>query len=49
MKHRRSFLEPSQSSKMERFAKIVDDFKLLTIFAKRSILGAWPGSEYATA
>ena len=30
---------------MERFAKLVDGFELLTIFAKRSILDVWQGSE----
>ena len=38
---------PSQVSKMECFAKIVNSWKSLTIFAKRSILDAWQGSEYA--
>ena len=33
---------------MEPFAKIVNGFQLLTIFAKRSILGIWQGSEYAS-
>ena len=31
---------------MERFAKIVQVEKLLTIFTKRSILVLWQGSEY---
>ena len=31
---------------MERFAKLVDGFQLLTIFSKRSILDAQHGSEY---
>ena len=32
---------------MERFQKLVNGFKPLTIFSKRSILDAWQGSEYA--
>ena len=31
-------LEPSETSKMELFVKIVSDIKLLTIFTKSSIL-----------
>ena len=37
----RSFLEPSQTSKMELFAKRVNGFQPLTIFAKSSILDIW--------
>ena len=33
--------ESCQISKMERFAKIVNGFKSLTIFVKRSILDVW--------
>ena len=33
---------------MERFAKIVNGFQLLTVFAKRSILFEWQGSEYTS-
>ena len=33
---------------MERFAKLVDGFQLLTIFSKRSILDAQHGSEYTS-
>ena len=33
---------------MERFAKIVNDLKSLAILSKRSILGVWQGSEYAS-
>ena len=33
-----TFLEPSQTSKMELFAKIVNGIKLLTIFTNSSIL-----------
>ena len=38
-----------QISKMECFEKVVDGFELLTIFAKRSILDVWQGSEYGPA
>ena len=31
----------------ERFAKLVNGFKPVTIFAERSILDIWQGSEYA--
>ena len=34
---------------MERFAKIVNGYQLLTIFTKRSILDIWQGSEYASS
>ena len=34
---------------MERFAKIVNDFKPLIIFGKQSILYVWPGFEYVYA
>ena len=37
-----------QMSKRERFAKTVNDYKPLTIFAKRSILYDEQGSEYAS-
>ena len=30
---------------MEPFAKIVNDFQALTIFAKSTILNVWQGSE----
>ena len=43
-----AYLEPCQTSKMELFAKIVNDWKPLSIFAKRSILEFWPGSEYSS-
>ena len=33
---------------MEIFEKIVNGFKPVTIFAKRSILDYWLGSEYAS-
>ena len=42
-----AYSEPCQTSKMEHFAKIVNAFQLLTIFAKHSILYVWLGSECA--
>ena len=44
-----AYSEHCQTSKMERFEKIIEDFEPLTIFAKRSILYVWQGSEYAPA
>ena len=38
--------EKCQTSKMERFAKIVNSWKPLTIFAQRYILDVWQNSEY---
>ena len=35
--------------KMERFGKIIEGFEPSTIFAERSILDIWQGSEYASA
>ena len=44
-----AYSKPSQKSRMEFFAKIVNRWKLLTIFAKRSSnLDVWLGSEYAS-
>ena len=43
-----AYSEPCQTSKIESFAKIVNGFMPLTIFAKRSILDVWQGSEYAS-
>ena len=40
--------EPFQTSKMERFAKIVNGQKPLTIFAKRSTLDVCQVSQYAS-
>ena len=40
---------PSQTSKMELFAKIINGFQLLNIFAKISILDVRLGFEYASA
>ena len=39
--------EPCQTSKMERFTKIINFLKLFAIFAKRSTIDAWQSSEYA--
>ena len=45
-----AYLEPYQTSETELFVKIINVFScLLTIFAKRSILNIWQGSEYASA
>ena len=44
-----SHSEPSQTIKMEVFAKIVDSFLPLTLSAKSSILDSSLGSEYALA
>ena len=38
MCHPDAYSEPFQTSKMERFGKIVNNLQPLTIFAKRSIL-----------
>ena len=38
--------EPKQTSKMERFARIVNGWKLLAIFIKSCILDIWLGSEF---
>ena len=43
-----AYSEPCQTSKMERFAKIINSFQPLTTFAKRSILDVWQGSEFAS-
>ena len=43
-----AYLEPCQTSKMERFVKTVNDSMLLTIFAKGTILDVSQGSEYAS-
>ena len=39
--------EPFETSKIELFAKIVNDLKALTIFGKNSILNAWLNSDCA--
>ena len=44
-----AYLEPLQTSKMKKlFAKIVNGFKPLTVFAKSSILDVCNGSKYAS-
>ena len=43
------YSEPSQTSKMEFFAKLGESFQSLTTFAKSSILDICLGSEYASA
>ena len=44
-----TYSDHCQISKMGCFEKIVDGFELLTIFAKRSMLGVWQGSDYGSA
>ena len=46
---REVYSEPSQTSKMELFAKRVNDWKLLTFFVKNSVLDVWQGSEYTSS
>ena len=46
MKYSKAYSEPIQTSKMERFAKIVYGKKSWTIFVKRSILAVWHDSKY---
>ena len=41
-----AYSEPCQTSKMERFAKIVKSFSPLGIFAKHSIWDVWHGPGY---
>ena len=43
-----AYLKPSRTSEMELFAKIVNGFQPLTIFAKSSTLGVQLGAEYAS-
>ena len=33
---------------MQSFAEIIDEFEPLTVFANRTILDVWQGSEYGT-
>ena len=44
--HLEVYSEPCQMSKMELFAKIVNDWKPLTISAKSSFLDVWQGSAH---
>ena len=46
---RKAFSEPSQTSKMELFEKIVNDFQFLTIFPKSFLLDLWLASGYVFA
>ena len=43
-----AYPKPSQTSKMDLFAKIVNGFHLLTNFVKSFILNVWLGSEFAS-
>ena len=43
-----AYSQPYQTSKMARFAKIVDGCYTLTIFTKRYMLDICLGSEYTT-
>ena len=43
-----AYSEPSRTSTMELFMKIVNGLNPWTIFPKSSILDIWRGSEYAT-
>ena len=47
-KYYRGVFRTCQTSKMKRFAKKVNGFQLLTIFAKRFILDVWQGSVNAS-
>ena len=42
------FIQKWQTSEMECFTKINNEFQLLTVFAKYSSLDVWQGSEYAS-
>ena len=42
------YSEPCQTSKMLCLAEIVNVYKLLTYFSKRSILDLWQGPEYVS-
>lgn len=42
------YSKPFETSKMERFMEIVNDFYLLTILVRLSILHIWGGLEYAS-
>ena len=48
MQYVEAYSEPCQTSKMERFAKIVNGKKPLTIFAERSVLDVWHDFESAS-
>lgn len=40
-----AYSESSQASKMQRFANIINEWKLLTVSAERSILDIWLDSR----
>ena len=42
------YSQPCETSKMERFAKIVHGWKQLTVLAKCAIIDVWQGFEYAS-
>ena len=42
------YFQSSNASNMDLFAKKIDGWKLLTIFAKSSILDVWRNSDYAS-
>ena len=43
-----AYSEPSQTSKMELFVKIINGWKPLTFLTKSSILDVRPGFDYAS-
>ena len=44
----KKYVRPCQTCKMNCFAKIVNGWKLWTIFVQHFILDVWEGSEYAS-
>ena len=44
----KTYPESSQTSKLKYFTKIIHVWKLLTFFAKRSIIDVWLSSEYTS-
>ena len=44
----KAHLEPSQTSQMELFVKMVNNWKSSTVIAKSSDLNVWLGSEYTS-
>ena len=47
-KHKGAYSESCQTSKIGLFVKIIDDRRLLAIFAKSSIIDVFQGFEYAS-
>ena len=43
-----AYSELCKTFKKKHFEKIIEGFQLLTVFAKRFILDAWQGFEYAS-